>query len=100
MSGARGCFNCGGCAWCFRVVCSLAFQHPSSIWRRQGPIAIAFPSFLFTLSIFSVLTWIAMFFCSYLPMTHVIIDDSHKIAIYCIARPNYLPRLVPYLRSS
>ncbi|KAI0261398.1 hypothetical protein BC834DRAFT_479244 [Gloeopeniophorella convolvens] len=20
MSGARGCFNCGGCAWCFRVV--------------------------------------------------------------------------------
>ncbi|KAH9038175.1 hypothetical protein EDB85DRAFT_1933884 [Lactarius pseudohatsudake] len=20
MAGARGCFNCGGCAWCFRVV--------------------------------------------------------------------------------
>ncbi|KAG2032219.1 hypothetical protein BDR03DRAFT_56963 [Suillus americanus] len=26
MSGARGCFNCGGCAWCFRVVCSPAFE--------------------------------------------------------------------------
>ncbi|KAG2349982.1 hypothetical protein BDR05DRAFT_265950 [Suillus weaverae] len=26
MSGARGCFNCGGCAWRFRVVCSPAFE--------------------------------------------------------------------------
>ncbi|KAH9170433.1 hypothetical protein EDB89DRAFT_1978115 [Lactarius sanguifluus] len=23
MAGARGCFNCGGCAWCFRVVVAV-----------------------------------------------------------------------------
>lgn len=28
MSGARGCFNCGGCAWCFRVV-HLFFHYTS-----------------------------------------------------------------------
>ena len=26
MSGARGCYDCGGCAWCFRVVRVARFQ--------------------------------------------------------------------------
>ena len=30
MAGARGCFNCGGCAWCFRVVVVVAITVVSS----------------------------------------------------------------------
>ena len=39
MSGARGCFNCGGCAWCFLCRCRfflLPLPHPRWVATRQG----------------------------------------------------------------
>ncbi|KIJ59689.1 hypothetical protein HYDPIDRAFT_100253 [Hydnomerulius pinastri MD-312] len=40
MSGARGCFNCGGCAWCFRVV-RFAFPSISFVIRTKDLPTIA-----------------------------------------------------------
>ncbi|KZT19309.1 hypothetical protein NEOLEDRAFT_1142213 [Neolentinus lepideus HHB14362 ss-1] len=40
MAGARGCFNCGGCAWRFRVVDAM------EVWRIRLHLLRRLPSFL------------------------------------------------------
>ncbi|KAF8420969.1 hypothetical protein L210DRAFT_3573777 [Boletus edulis BED1] len=53
MSGARGCFNCGGCAWRFRVV-RLAFSPVTLVVGDEDHVYLAIsptpPSILSTLS--------------------------------------------------
>ena len=76
MAGARGCFNCGGCAWCFRVDCRrffVRFVFAVACLRVQTqqhiPYPLSFPPF-FSLFLFfflrgAVLTGTA-FFLSYI----------------------------------
>lgn len=52
MAGARGCFNCGGCAWCFRVDCRrffVRFVFAVACLRVQTqqhiPYPLSFPPF-------------------------------------------------------
>lgn len=80
MSGARGCFNCGGCAWCF---CVVRFPFPSifSVLRRS----ILSPLLSTLFSCRAGLTWTAVFifffgcFPYVLPMTRMLSsNDSLK----------------------
>ena len=62
MAGARGCFNCGGCAWCFRVDCRrffVRFVFAVACLRVQTqqhiPYPLSFPPFF--LFFFFLFAW-------------------------------------------
>jgi hypothetical protein len=66
MAGARGCFNCGGCAWCFCVVvvrvAVACLVYRRSMYLPLPPFLPPFFSFLFLFVRGAVLTGTASFF--------------------------------------
>jgi len=63
MAGARGCFNCGGCAWCFRVVALVV--SPSRALCADA-CTYHLPSSFFFVVRGEVLTGTASFFYTFL----------------------------------
>jgi hypothetical protein len=87
MAGARGCFNCGGCASCFRVVVVSYFVCRHMYLYLPSPP----PLFFFSLSLVvrvAVLTGTASFFFFY--TLHIYRSGTIKIIIQTIDRCVYM----------